>query len=115
MNGRFARAIAGDEPARWAQAGDQLYVDSDLSVESLPPGTRLQIGDAELEVSDKPHTGCEKFAARFGHDALRLVGSPDGRALRLRGMNTRVIANGTVHVGDRVAVAAMAPDPASGG
>ena len=114
MNARFARVIAGEEREGWAQAGDQLYADLDLSIEHLPPGTRLTIGDAELEVSDKPHTGCEKFAARFGVEALRFVGSPEGRALRLRGANTRVLVSGTVHVGDRITVAVMesgAPSP----
>jgi hypothetical protein len=80
MNARFARLIAGEEVDRWALAGDQLYVDLDLSVEQLPAGTRLSIGDAVLEVSEKPHTGCAKFSARFGVDALRLVGSPQGSA-----------------------------------
>ena len=75
-NAWFARLIAGEEVDRWALAGDQLYVDLDLSVEHLPPGARLSIGDAVLEVSEKPHTGCAKFSARFGVDALRLVGSP---------------------------------------
>jgi MOSC domain-containing protein YiiM len=114
MNARFARLIAGEEHERWAQAGDQLYVDLDLSIEHLPPGTRLTIGDAELEVSDKPHTGCEKFAARFGVEALRFVGSPEGRALRLRGVNTRVLTSGAVHVGDGIRVALMEPDSAAG-
>lgn len=89
MNARFARLIAGEGAERWARAGDQLYVDFDLSIEHLPPGTRLEIGDAQLEVSDKPRTGCAKFAARFGEDALRFVGSPEGRVLRLRGMDAR--------------------------
>ena len=110
MNARFARLIAGDEPERWARAGDQLYVDFDLSVDHLPPGTRLEIGGAQLEVTDKPHTGCAKFAARFGEDALRFVGSPEGRALRLRGMNARVVVAGTVRVGDSISVAAMEPE-----
>ena len=80
MNARFARLIAGEEVDRWALAGDQLYVDLDLSVEQLPAGTRLSIGDAVLEVSEKPHTGCAKFSARLGVDALPLVGSPQGSA-----------------------------------
>lgn len=115
MNARFARVIAGDEPERWAQAGDQLYVDFDLSVDHLPPGTRIEIGAAQLEVSDKPHTGCAKFAARFGDDALRFVGSPEGRSLRLRGMNAKVLVGGTVRVGDRVIVAAMEPEVTAAG
>ena len=81
--------IAGDV-SRWPLAGDQIYADFDIGVEHLPPGTRLTIGDAEIEVSEKPHTGCAKFSARFGADALRFVNSPEGRRLRLRGMNTRI-------------------------
>jgi hypothetical protein len=102
MNARAAALVAGT-PERWALAGDQLYVDFDLSVEHLPAGTRLTVGTATLEVSDEPHTGCAKFRERFGADALRFVNSPDGRALRLRGMNTTVVAGGTVRVGDAIA------------
>ena len=93
VNARAAAAIAGD-PERWALAGDQLYVDLDLSVANLPAGTRLRIGGAEIEISAKPHTGCAKFSARFGPEALRFVSSPEGRALRLRGVNARVISGG---------------------
>jgi hypothetical protein len=114
MNAWFARLIAGEEVDRWALAGDQLYVDLDLSVEHLPPGSRLSIGDAVLEVSEKPHTGCAKFSARFGVDALRLVGSPQGKALRLRGMNTSVITGGAVRVGDEIRVTSMSSEPVSG-
>jgi hypothetical protein len=114
MNARFARLIAGDEVDRWALAGDQLYVDLDLSAEHLPPGTRLSIGDAVLEVSGKPHTGCATFSARFGVDALRLVGSPEGSALRLRGMNTRVITGGAVRVGDELQVTSVSSEPVFG-
>ena len=84
-----------------ALAGDQLYVDLDLSVENLPVGSRLSIGGAVLEVTAPPHTGCKKFVARFGEDAMRFVNSRDGRAHRLRGMNTKVVVAGTVQVGDR--------------
>ncbi len=114
MNARFARLIAGEEVDRWALAGDQLYVDLDLSVEQLPAGTRLSIGDAVLEVSEKPHTGCANFSARFGVDALRVVGSPQGSALRLRGMNTRVITGGAVRVGDEIRVTSVSSEPVSG-
>ena len=103
MNARAADAIAGDV-SRWPLAGDQVYADFDIGVEHLPPGTRLAIGDAEIEVSEKPHTGCAKFSARFGADALRFVNSPEGRRLRLRGMNTRVTKSGTVRVGDPISV-----------
>jgi len=93
--------IAGS-PERRALAGDQLHLDLDLSEANLPPGTRLALGSAVIEVTEQPHTGCAKFAARFGRDALRFVNSPIGRSLRLRGLNARVVVPGTVHVGDLV-------------
>ncbi|HXB04576.1 MAG TPA: MOSC domain-containing protein [Candidatus Angelobacter sp.] len=101
MNARAAAAIAG-ERERWALAGDQLYVDFDISRNNLPPGTRVQIGSAVIEFSEKPHTGCAKFSARFGNDALRFVNSPTGRELRLRGANCRVVKAGTVRAGDAI-------------
>jgi hypothetical protein len=103
MNARAAQAIAGDV-ARWPLAGDQIYADFDIGIEHLPPGTRLAIGDAEIEVSEKPHTGCAKFSARFGTDALRFVNSREGRQLRLRGMNARITKSGTVRVGDPISI-----------
>ena len=101
MNSRMAALVAVD-PARRSLAGDQLYVDLDLSQENLPPGTRLAIGSAVIEVTAQPHTGCAKFVARFGIDAMRFVNSPTGRALRLRGLNARVVQAGTVRPGDVV-------------
>ena len=101
VNARAAALVAG-EPERWALAGDQLYVDLDLSRSNLPPGTRLRIGTAELEVSRKPHTGCAKFSERFGSDALRFVSTPEGQRLRLRGANARVVRSGTVRLGDQI-------------
>jgi hypothetical protein len=101
MNARSAAAIAGP-PGRWPLAGDQLYVDLDISVANLPPGTRLAIGDAVVEVTPQPHTGCVKFKGRFGGDALRFVNTGEGKALRLRGMNARVVQAGTIRPGDPV-------------
>jgi hypothetical protein len=101
MSARSAALIAGDRD-RWPLAGDQLFVDLDLGGANLPPGTRLSLGTAVLEVSAKPHTGCKKFAERFGQDAARFVNSPVGRELNLRGINTRVVVAGTVRVGDTV-------------
>src|SRR5712692_2904270 len=101
MNARAAAAIAG-ERERWALAGDQIYVDFDLSHNNLPPGSRVQIGSAVIEFSEAPHTGCAKFSARFGNDALRFVNSPIGRELRLRGANCRVVVAGTVRAGDAI-------------
>jgi MOSC domain-containing protein YiiM len=102
MNSRLAQLVARSRE-RWPLAGDQLYVDLDLSVENLPPGTQLAVGDAVIEVSDVPHTGCAKFSARFGSDAVKLVNKGLGRELRLRGMNAAVVTPGTVRVGDRIA------------
>ena len=101
MNARVAAAIAG-ERERWPLAGDQLYVDLDLSLANLPPGSRVQIGSAVIEFSESPHTGCAKFSARFGNDAQRFVNSPTGRELRLRGANCRVVVAGTVRPGDAI-------------
>lgn len=101
MNARAAALVAVTRE-RWALAGDQLYVDLDLSEANTPPGTRLQVGEALLEVSEKPHRGCKKFEARFGKDALRFVNSPDGRALNLRGVNARVVSPGVVRLGDKI-------------
>ena len=101
MNARAAQLVAGDR-SRWALAGDQLYADFDLSPANIPPGTRLAIGSAVIEVSDQPHLGCEKFAARFGQTARLFANSPDGLSVSFRGINTRVVQSGTVHVGDAV-------------
>jgi len=83
-----------------ALAGDQLYLDLDLSVDNLPAGSLLAVGDAVLRVSETPHTGCAKFIERFGTEAIRFVNSRIGRRLRLRGMNTRIVVPGIVRVGD---------------
>jgi hypothetical protein len=101
MNARAAGLIAGPRE-RWPLAGDQLYVDLDLSGVALPPGTRLRIGSAVLEVTAKPHTGCTKFSARFGSDAWRFVNSPVGRELNLRGINARVVAAGVAQRGSTI-------------
>jgi MOSC domain-containing protein YiiM len=99
MSTRVLAAIEPDQ-ARWPLAGDQLLVDADLSMATLPAGTRLAIGEAIVEVSETPHTGCAKFSARFGSDALRWINSPTGRELRMRGVNVRIVQGGTVRVGD---------------
>jgi hypothetical protein len=101
MSSRVAALVAGGDERRQL-AGDQLYVDLDLSEANLPPGTRLTLGSAVIEISDKPHRGCAKFAQRFGQEALGFVNSPVGRQLRLRGVNARIVVTGTVRVGDPI-------------
>ena len=101
MGVRVISLLAGDR-SRWPLAGDQLFVDFDLSAANLPAGTRLAIGTAVIEVTAQPHTGCGKFVERFGVEAMKLVNSPEGRALNLRGINARVVTAGEVRVGDRV-------------
>jgi MOSC domain-containing protein YiiM len=109
MNARVAALLAGqgarlgaslEQVDRRPLAGDQLYLDLDLSESNLPPGTRLQVGDAVIVVTDQPHLGCAKFSSRFGADSLRFVNSPSGRQLRLRGLNARVLVGGVVRRGD---------------
>ncbi len=99
MNARVIALVAQDED-RWALAGDQLFVDLDLGVDNLPPGTRLALGSAVIEVTDSPHTGCKKFAERFGLDALKFLSTAAARRLRLRGLYARVASSGVVRVGD---------------
>ena len=101
MNARCVALIAQD-PDRRALAGDQLYVDLDLSDENLPPGSQLSIGDAIVQISEIPHTGCKKFAQRFGVDAVKFVNTGEGKALHLRGVNARVVKAGTIKAGDKV-------------
>ncbi|HJS25374.1 MAG TPA: hypothetical protein VJ751_13530 [Pyrinomonadaceae bacterium] len=98
MNSRVT-ALVAQEKERWPLAGDQLYIDMDLSHENLPPGSHLQIGSVVLEVSTLPHTGCIKFVSRFGAEAMQFVNSPLGKSLCLRGINAKIIQSGTVKVG----------------
>jgi len=99
MNARVI-ALVAQEKERWQLAGDQLFLHLDLSAANLPPGTRLALGSALIEVTAQPHTGCHKFVARFGQEARQFVDSPVGRQLHLRGINARVVQAGVIRVGD---------------
>jgi hypothetical protein len=101
MNVRSTALVAQGRD-RWPLAGDQLYVDFDLSGANLPPGTRLRLGGAVIEVTPIPHTGCSKFVARFGAEAMKFVNSPVGRELNLRGICAKVVEPGAIRVGDRI-------------
>ena len=100
-NARLMALVAQDKQ-HWPLAGDQLYIDFDLSVNNVPPGTRLSLGATVIQITEPPHTGCKKFAARFGLDALRFISSPVGKQLQLRGVNAKVIRPGAIRVGDVV-------------
>ena len=93
-------ALVARTKERWALAGDQLFLDLDLSEGNLPPGTRLSLGSAVIEITEIPHKGCKKFIARFGLEAMKFVSSGLGKRLRLRGVNARVVRPGVVRVGD---------------
>lgn len=101
MNARMIEALTSDQ-SRWPLAGDQLFVDFDLSVHNLPVGDRLQVGAAVLEITAEPHRGCSKFKKRFGPDALAFVNSKQGDAHRLRGVYARIVSTGEVSVGDGI-------------
>jgi hypothetical protein len=101
MNSRVANLVAQSKDL-WPLAGDQLFADLDLSKANVPPGTRISVGEAILEVTNQPHTGCHKFAERFGVDALKLTSTPIGRELQLRGINLKVVQGGEIRPGDAV-------------
>ena len=101
MNARTI-ALLAQEKERWPLAGDQLFIDMDLSTDNLLPGTRLALGSAVIEVSAVPHTGCKKFSSRFGVEAMKFVNSPEGKQLHLRGINAKVLRAGRIRVGDVV-------------
>lgn len=100
MSSRLARLVMGDDKAHWALAGDQLVADLDLSEENLPPGQRLAVGEAVLEITAVPHRGCVKYKARFGEDALRFISTDAGLRLNLRGIYAKIVQAGRVRVGD---------------
>lgn len=102
MNARCIALIAA-ERSNWPPAGDNLFIDLDLTPENLPAGQRLAIGTAVVEITSEPHTGCANFVRRYGRDATKFVNTGDGRRLRLRGIYARVVQDGRVSIGDKVA------------
>lgn len=98
MNSRVIALVARSKD-RWPLAGDQLYLDLDLSRDNLPAGTRLALGAAVIEVTAQPHTGCKKFVERFGVEAMKFVNSDAGRQLCLRGINAKVVEPGVIRTG----------------
>jgi len=101
MNSRIINLITA-EKSDWKVAGDQLFVDFNLNKDNVPAGTQLSIGDAILEVTSVPHTGCKKFSERFGVEALKFISTPEGRQWQLRGINARVVKSGKIKVGETI-------------
>lgn len=101
MNSRVIDLLAQDQE-RWPLAGDQLFVDLDLSDANLSPGQQLSIGSAMIEITAVPHKGCLKFVDRFGTDSVKFVNSDEGKKLRLRGIYAKIVKAGTIHVGDEL-------------
>ncbi|MGD8310568.1 MAG: hypothetical protein PVG98_14120 [Chromatiales bacterium] len=101
MNARCIQLIA-QERDNWPPAGDNLFIDMDLTPDNTPPGTRLAIGTAVIEITDTPHNGCADFIRRCGRDACVFVNTGEGKRLRLRGIYARVVQDGRVAAGDRV-------------
>ena len=99
MNARCIALIAQDR-GNWAPAGDNLFIDMDLTPDNVPPGTQLAIGTAVIEITDTPHNGCESFIARYGRDACIFVNTREGKRLRLRGIYGRIVRDGRLAVGD---------------
>ena len=102
MNARVIDLVARQRRDRWRLAGDQLFVDLDVSLANLPSGTRLTIGEAQIEVTPIPHTGCRKFSERYGLEAMKWVNSPVGRELNMRGICAKVVQPGVIRRGERV-------------
>ena len=101
MNARCIGLIA-QERENWAPAGDNLFIDMNLTPDNMPPGQRIAVGSVILEITDTPHKGCAKFIRRYGRDACVFVNTGDGDRYKLRGIYARVVQDGTVRTGDRV-------------
>ncbi len=113
MNARCITLIAQDR-GNWAPAGNNLFIDMDLTPDNVPPDTQLAIGTAIIQITDTPHNGCDSFIARYGRDACIFVNTREGKRLRLRGIYGRVIRDGHLAVGDTVRKVTVKDLPASG-
>jgi MOSC domain-containing protein YiiM len=102
MEKDVAELIANGQPL--TVFGDCLFLELDLSSGNLPPGSRVRVGGALLEVTSTPHNGCQKFRARFGDGALRFVSMRELRNRNLREIYMRVTEGGEVIVGASVDV-----------
>jgi len=102
MNAKVLDCVSQGDRSRWELAGDQLIADLDLSVSNLPVGQRLRIGETTVEVTEIPHTGCKKFVARYGANALNYINAEERADLRLRGVYVMVIEEGVVRAGDAI-------------
>lgn len=97
INHALAQLLANGQPV--THSGDNLYVDLDLAAAHWPTGCRLQVGEAVVMVSPKPHNGCAKFHDRFGADALRFVQDSATRSRNLRGIYWQVVEDGRIWQG----------------
>ena len=104
MRRDVAELIANGQPL--TVFGDNLFVDLDISAANLPPGARLRVGGAIVEVTPLPHDGCGKFKGRFGPDALQFVNAKPTRDQNLRGIYWKVIESGEAAVGAPIQVLA---------
>jgi MOSC domain-containing protein YiiM len=103
MNVHVLRSISGGEE-RMSLAGDNLLVDLDLSEANLPPGTRLEIGDAVIMVSTDPHRPCRQFHDRFGATSAKKIARANHVGHRARGVLAEIVQAGTIRVGDEIRV-----------
>lgn len=101
INSRLIKLLAQSED-RLCLAGDNLITDFDLSVSNLPVGQRLTIGNVIIEISDVPHTGCLKFAERYGNDSVEFINAPERSNLRLRGVYAKFLNSGLIYLGDSI-------------
>jgi MOSC domain-containing protein YiiM len=104
INVHVVQSLAHGDPRKAALSGDNFQVDLDLSIENLPVGTVLTLGDAQLRISEIEHRPCVKFVERFGARAAKRVARANRRGLRGRGVLCEVVRDGMVRVDDEIRV-----------